>query len=86
MQKHIKVYIEYFWENPLCEVCNAPVVDVHHLQKRSTFGKKRKEEQDVLSNLIWLCRLDHMRAHLQVSPYLLQDELQRIHNKILWKN
>jgi len=71
MQNHTRVYLDYqFKVNHLsqhelsCEYCHIyPVVDVHHIIYRSHFGKKRKHEQDQISNLIGLCRFCHDKAH-----------------------
>ena len=83
MQKHIKVYLEYYWvdQNDIrCEVCWLNAVDIHHVIPRSKFWKKTKDQQDKIENLIALCRFDHERAHLQREPYLTKLELQWIHN------
>jgi len=84
MQKHVKVYTEYFWTyTPICEVCRKNAVEIHHIKFRSSFWKKTKHLQDDISNLIALCRLDHDRGHLKIKPYLMKQELQEIHNKNL---
>jgi len=86
MQKHIKTYLEYYWvdqDQIRCEVCWMKAVDLHHIQPRSKFGKKTKHLQDVISNIIALCRKDHQRSHLQIKPYLTKLELQDIHNQNL---
>lgn len=84
MQKHTKVYISHFWELWLCEVCKQDmIVDVHHIKPRSFFWKKTKHLQDVVENLIWLCRVCHDKAHLKYEPYLRKPELQDIHNNYL---
>jgi predicted HNH restriction endonuclease len=48
-----------------CEIisCGKQAVDIHHVIPRSKFGKKRKAEQDHISNLIALCRNCHNLAH-----------------------
>lgn len=46
-----------------CEVCGKTAVDIHHIIPRSKFGKKTKELQDDVSNLIALCRECHDKAH-----------------------
>ena len=63
MQKHIKVYLEHYWENPICLVCWNNAVDIHHIVYRSKFWTKTKDQQDSLWNLIWLCRNCHELAH-----------------------
>ena len=81
MQKHIKVYLEHFWEIGLCENCeNAQIVDIHHIQPRSSFWKKTKYLQDIISNLIGLCRICHKKAHFQIEPYLTKEDLHEIRN------
>jgi len=37
--------------------------DIHHIEPRSSFGSKRKDEQDKIENLIGLCRECHNKAH-----------------------
>ena len=83
MQKHIKVYLQKFWEWWICEVCNEQqIVDIHHIQERSKFGKKTKYLQDDISNLIWLCRICHQKAHW-IGWKLDKEYLKEIHfNKL----
>lgn len=67
MQKHTKVYFEHFGYSPgdfiPCELCGTKSVDIHHIEARSSFGSKRKHEQDSIENIISLCRPCHERAH-----------------------
>jgi len=67
MQNHVRIYFEHYGythqAEVMCRVCNAPAQDIHHIEPRSKFGKKRKEEQDHISNLIALCRTCHDKAH-----------------------
>jgi len=67
MQKHVKNYMEAmgFTEGDFmpCEACSLPGNEVHHVEPRSSFGSKRKAEQDHHSNLIMLCRPCHNDAH-----------------------
>jgi len=67
MQKHIKNYLNHFKYSETdviqCEVCHNKAVDIHHIYPRSSFGNKRKDEQDEVSNLIALCRNCHEKAH-----------------------
>lgn len=65
MQKHIEVYLMEFGYYPgdfiRCEIgddCGA-ANDIHHIEPRSSFGKKRKDEQDKIENLMALCRFHH---------------------------
>lgn len=86
MQKHIKNYLEYYWVDMheiMCEECWKIAVDIHHIEKRSHFGKKRKHLQDDISNLIALCRHDHERAELIIEPYLDKEYLKELHNNNL---
>jgi len=89
MQKHIKVYLDYFWiDNPdyiQCEVCWKKATDIHHIIFRSHFWKKAKHLQDNISNLIALCRQDHNKAHFKQEPYLTKEDLQFIHNQNIWE-
>lgn len=69
MQNHVKVYFEHFGYDQsdviMCEFpeCWSPGVDIHHIESRSKYGSKRKDEQDSIGNLICLCRSHHERAH-----------------------
>lgn len=67
MQKHVEVYLKAFnyieGDFIPCESCGLRGVDIHHIIPRSKFGKKRKDEQDLITNLICLCRLCHEKAH-----------------------
>lgn len=87
MQKHIKVYLNYYGiDDPnilRCEVCGMRADDIHHIEFRSSFGKKTKHLQDNINNLIALCRHDHDRAHFKKEPYLEKEELKEIHSKNL---
>lgn len=84
MQKHTKVYYEYFSYAPSdfigCECCGEKAVDIHHIKPRSHFGSKMKGtlvgQQDNIENLIALCRVCHDKAH---SGLLDRVELSHIH-------
>lgn len=83
MQKHIKVYLEFFWldQNDInCEVCWNKATDIHHIKFRSSFGKKTKHLQDSITNLIALCRDCHDKAYFKKEPYLSKEELNEIHS------
>lgn len=60
MQKHTKVYFEYFGYGVdsfiACEVCGAKAVDIHHIVRRGMGGSKTKDE---IQNLMALCRKCH---------------------------
>lgn len=86
MLKHIKTYLEYYWidqDQVRCEVCWMKAVDIHHIYPRSFFWKKKKMIQDLIWNLIWLCRSCHDKAHFKKEPYLRKDELEEIHSNNL---
>ena len=67
--KHMKIYKEAWnigeQDFKMCEFngCNNIICEVHHIEYRSSFGKKRKEEQDDFSNLIGVCRIHHDLIH-----------------------
>ena len=48
---------KYGIDNPDCEVCGCPAVDVHHIKSRGRGG------DDIPDNLISLCRDCHTKAH-----------------------
>ena len=63
MQKHTKVYLDFFGYDTSdtyipCEMCNAPAVDIHHLEKRT----RNKVTNDYIENLVGLCRDCHIKA------------------------
>lgn len=67
MQNHVKVYFQAFnlseGDFIRCENCSQKAVDIHHIEHRSKFGKKTKHLQDLITNLIALCRPCHDEAH-----------------------
>lgn len=81
MQQHTKNYLSYFGfpDFVACENCGAPSVDIHHVIPRSKFGKKEKDKQDHISNLIALCRSCHEKAHANIltKEYLTNLILKR---------
>ena len=60
MQNHTKVYFSFFnyaeGDTILCEMCNFPAVDIHHLERRN------KTKNDFIENLIGVCRDCHIKA------------------------
>ncbi|AQX12516.1 MULTISPECIES: HNH endonuclease [Elizabethkingia] len=82
MQKHTKVYLAFFNpHNPewiACEICNNQAVDIHHIERQGEHGKKRKDEQDKIENLIAVCRKCHDLAH---ANKFTKDYLREIHQK-----
>ena len=85
MRKHTKIYFDYFGytgqEFIACEVCGSKAVDIAHIIARSKFGSKRKEEQDVISNLMALCREHHY--DYDFKNRWTSEEMQKIHNKFI---
>jgi len=67
MQRHVLNYFRalgyHLGDFIPCEVCGSKSVDIHHVEPRSKFGSKTKEEQDDVSNLVALCRPCHDKAH-----------------------
>jgi hypothetical protein len=76
MQKHTKIYLDYFdfktESEVMCEACGSQAVDVHHITGR---GK----DKDVIGNLMALCRKHHTQAHSTIP----KSEMQLIHNYFL---
>jgi hypothetical protein len=76
--KHVDNYFKAFGydesDEIMCEMpgCWAVSSDIHHIEPRSKFGSKRKDEQDNPSNLIALCRRHHEEAHGPKSRELKQ--------------
>lgn len=83
MQKHIKVYLEYFnlGEQDIitCEACllsgrvDGSGFDIHHIEGRG-------EDKDTIDNLMCLCRKHHGWAH---SGDLTKSDLKYIHKNYL---
>lgn len=77
MQKYISIYLRYFnFKYPtdvMCEICDMPAVDVHHIHGR---GK----DKDVIENLIAVCRSCHNKCH---NEELKKYQVQEIHNCFL---
>lgn len=77
MQKHTKVYFEYFdigeQDFVPCEICGARAVDIHHIDGR---GKNK----DIIENLIALCRSCHEKAHKSI---LSKELLKKKHEENL---
>ena len=78
MIKYKKIYFDYFGygeqDTILCEVCEDPAVDIHHIKFKSRGGK------DEIENEIALCRRCHNKAHCYL---LTKKELSKIHLKNL---
>jgi hypothetical protein len=62
MQKHTKVYLDYFNYGSddfiPCEVCGGRAVDIHHILRRGMGGSK---EKDNIENLMAVCRSCHIK-------------------------
>lgn len=79
MQKHTKVYTKFFPSHSgfySCEVCGTGATEIHHIKRRSEFGKKTKHLQDAIENIIALCRPCHEKAHGNI---LTKEQLTEIH-------
>lgn len=83
MEKHTKVYLEFFPSHTgyyNCEVCHNKATEIHHIKRRSEFGSKTKDQQDVIENLIALCRKCHEMAHANTFT---KEYLTEIHRKTI---
>lgn len=83
MEKHTKVYLEFFPSHTghyNCEVCQNKATEIHHIKRRSEFGSKTKGQQDVIENLIALCRKCHEMAHANTFT---KEYLTEIHFKTI---
>ncbi len=86
MQKHVKVYLDYFdigeQDNISCEVCgkigrvDKGGFDIHHILPRSHGGGND------IGNLCCLCRGCHRAAHGLEKTYLHKDVIHKIHEKV----
>lgn len=83
MEKHTKVYLEFFPSHTgfyHCEICHSQATEIHHIQRRSEFGSKTKHLQDKIENLIALCRTCHEKAHANIYK---KEFLTEIHLKTM---
>jgi 5-methylcytosine-specific restriction endonuclease McrA len=46
-----------------CEICKNRSTEIHHIERQGSFGSKKKDKCNDLSNLIALCRECHNKAH-----------------------
>ena len=88
MKKHTKIYMDYFGYDIgdfiKCEVCPAPAVDVHHINRKGMGGSKTK---DYIENLQALCRNCHYRADFGKGEGKLSKEyLTKVHLELLKTN
>jgi hypothetical protein len=85
MEKHVKNYLQAFGYDESsfipCEMCGAKSVDIHHIEPRSKFGSKRKDEQDHISNLVALCRDCHDRAHGSSANWYKAVFMRKVENR-----
>ncbi len=76
MQKHTKIYLNYFdygQEDFIpCEACGSKAIDIHHINGR---GKNK----NTIQNLCALYRRCHALAHSKLS----KGDIQLIHNYFL---
>ena len=88
MKTYIKNYFDFFGyttaDTILCEVCGNPSNSIHHVIPRSHFGKKRKDEQDNVNNLISLCFSCHDKVHCRDSS--IKEKINEIMKQRLIKS
>ncbi len=69
MEGYTKNYFEYYGFDISsfvpCRCCNNRAIEVHHIKHKSKFGKRLKWLQDMVVNLIAVCRECHDKAHDQ---------------------
>jgi 5-methylcytosine-specific restriction endonuclease McrA len=83
MVKYKKVYRDFFGVGDddvvLCEICDQPAVDLHHVSRKGMGGSK---EKDYIENLMALCRRCH-EDYGDRKEYM--DFLKRTHMNIINK-
>lgn len=87
MEKHISNWLKYFNHNPEewfpCECgCGRRAEQFRHLEPRSSFGSKRKKEQDRVENVAYINHDCHERAH---KDRLFNAQLKVLHRRNLLK-
>lgn len=84
MLKHVKNYLNEFGYDQSdfipCEACGNKSVDIHHVEPRSKFGGKLKDDRDHPNNLVALCRSCHDEAHGYQSR-IIKNVLKKIIQK-----
>ena len=81
MQKHTKVYMDFFGYDESsfipCEICTQKSDDIHHIDARGMGGSKNKDD---IKNLMALCRKHHMMYgdKRRLIPFL-----ERVHNTFM---
>jgi 5-methylcytosine-specific restriction endonuclease McrA len=67
MKTHVSNYFQAFGYEVhswiACEICGRTGQDIHHIEPRSKFGSKNREDMDKIENLVCLCRKCHDDAH-----------------------
>jgi len=87
MEKHITNYVKYFkidlqdWIECECG-CRQRAEQFHHLIFRSSFGSKRKKEQDAHGNVCYINSECHRKAHMDRA---FNEELKVIHRRKMLK-
>lgn len=90
-EKHILNYMRHFGYDSSdwiqCEFpgCKKQGVDFHHVLPRSSFGSKRKAEQDHVSNIVLLCIDHHERAHgpeCREVKAILKEVVRKRHERV----
>lgn len=88
MKNHTKIYLKYFKygieDYIACEVCDNKAVDIAHIVAQSKFGSKRKDEQDLITNIAALCRTCHYDYDFKNK--WTTEEMTEIHLNFLNKN
>lgn len=97
LPKHVQNYFDAFGYDEssfvACEMCAARKwqlrtaqynggTEIHHVEPRSRFGSKRKDEQDSVTNLVALCRAHHDLAHGPNSREIKQELKDIISNRV----
>jgi len=82
MQKHTKIYMQFFGyqiaEDVVCEITGEPANDIHHINGR---GKGK----DVIENLIAIVNRIHFPTHNGTPPYT-KKEFEAIHQEFMRRN
>lgn len=77
--KHTEVYMKHFGYGEQdfipCEACGEKAVDIHHIRNRN--GKN-----DVIENLIAICRRHHEMAHSS-KQYVSKSDFEYIHKSFM---
>ena len=59
-----------------CECCERQATSIHHIIPKSKFGKRNKDKQDEIGNIMALCNECH-EEYGQKKKYL--EYLQKVH-------